>query len=324
MTERVRVRIGVLGAARIVRHVIVDPARRLGGIDLVALASRDVAKGNDAAVAYGFAKCEPSYEALLARDDLDLVYVPLVNSEHALWSIAALQAGHAVLCEKPMALNAAQSRTMVAAANAAQRPLIEGFHYRHHALMHWLVDEVRAGWLGRIERVDGVFVADHPLTDRTRWGADLGGGALLDLGCYPLHAMRTLFGEPEIVTAWVDWADGVDATMNAELRFGDIAATLECSLAAGRRAADLIITGEQGRIAITNFVAPQLPHNVAITRNGITQTHQFNTAGSFDAQLMHVSDVVAGRAEPITGGRDAIANMVAIDAIFAAARGHGV
>lgn len=313
-------RIGVLGTARIARHVIVDPARRLDGAAVVAVAARDPERARRYAAEHDIAQVEDDYDALLARQNLDLVYVPLVNSEHARWSIRALEAGHAVLCEKPFALDAAQARAMTAAAERAGRPLLEAFHYRHHALMHWLVEQVGAGLIGRVIRAEGHFIADHPHGDTTRWAQELGGGALLDLGCYPLHAMRTLFGEPAVVRARARWHEGIDADLTATLRFGDVDAALWCSLEAGRRSAGLTLTGDDGMIAIDNFVAPQLPHRVTVTRGGTTTEHRFDGPGTFDAQLVHVRDVLAGRAVPLTGGADAIANMAAMDAVLVAAR----
>lgn len=316
-------RIGLLGTARIARHVVIDPARRAAGVSVVAVAARDPARAAAYAAEHAIAHVAPDYDALLARDDLDLVYIPLVNSAHAAWSIRALAAGHAVLCEKPMALDAGEARAMVAAAERAGRPLIEAFHYRHHPLMHWLVEQVRGGLIGTVRRTEGHFVADHPHDDRTRWDRALGGGALLDLGCYPLHAMRTLFGKPALVDARARWIEGVDAELTARLRFGAVDATLHCALDAGRRGAGLTITGEGGKIVIDNFVAPQLPHRVTVTRDGEATERRFDGPGTFDAQLAHVRDVLAGRAVPLTGGGDAIAQATAMDAMLAAAGRSG-
>ena len=313
-------RIGILGAAQIARHSVAGPASRMADIELVAVAARDPGRADAFAREHGVRHVCPNYDAVLARTDIDLVYVPLVNAEHARWSIAALRAGHHVLCEKPMAMIAADAEAMVAASIAVDRLLIEGFHYRHHALMHWLIGEVRSGWLGEIRQVSGHFVAALPRVE-TRWDARLGGGALFDLGCYPLHALRTLFGEPQIIGATARWHGGIDATLQADLRFGTVPGRIECSLEADQRSAGLTIEGAKGSIMIDNFVAPQLPHRVVTRRDGREETRSFAGPGSFDAQLMHVGDVLAGVAVPVTGGVDAIGNAAAIDTILAAARG---
>lgn len=315
-------RIGLLGTARIARHAVIDPASRLAGVEVVAVASRDTRRAEAYAAEHAIPQVEKDYDALLKRRDIDLVYVPLVNSEHTRWSIRAVEAGHAVLCEKPLAPDAAQARDMVAASERAGRPLIEAFHYRHHALMHWLVEQVGTGLVGRVVAVNGHFVAGHGQSDRTRWGPELGGGALLTLGCYPLHAMRTLFGEPLVLAVEARWIDGVDAELVARLRFGAADATIRCALDAPHRSAGLTVTGEEGSISIENFLVPQLPHRVVVDRAGKREEHQFGGPGTFDAQLAHVARVLKGDSAPLTGGADAIANMVAMDAMLAIAKGN--
>lgn len=314
-------RVGLLGAARIAPHVIIGPARRRGDVEMVAVAARDPARARLFAEEHSIAEVEGSYEALTERDDLDLVYVALPNSEHAAWSVRAVGRGRAVLCEKPFAVSARQAKAMVAAGEAARRPLLEAFHYRHHELIRAVSDIVRGGELGPLLSVEAFFVAELPRDDGVRWSAELGGGALLDLGCYCVHALRTILGEEPVVrSATARIEKGVDAELHGELAFlGCPTARVSCSMAAGRRAAGLVFRGERGELLVDNFVAPQLPHSVTVrTARGERQL-TFPGPGTFDQQLAHAIAVVRDGAEALTGGEDAIANMKVIDALHTAA-----
>lgn len=316
-------RIGILGAARIAPHVVIGPASRSGFATVVAVAARDVGRARAFADRHGVPDVEQSYQSLLSRDDLDLVYVALPNSAHAHWSAMASQHGHAVLCEKPFATSGPEVAAMVAAGLAADRPVLEAFHYRHHPLMHALVEMTRNGEIGEVQEAEASFVAELPATDAVRWDASLGGGALLDLGCYAVHALRSIVGaEPVVRAAEAAFVGGVDTWLRGELAFpSGVRARVECSMVAGRRAAGLRLRGSTGEIVVENFVAPQLAHRVVV-RNAIGERSlTFEGPGTFDHQLAHVSDVLAGNAEPLTGGSDAIGNMAAIEALYAAARG---
>lgn len=311
-------RIGLLGAARITPHVIIAPAQRSRCADVVAVASRDEKQ------ARAFAKChhipgvEPSYEALLARDDLDLVYIALPNASHAHWSIRASERGHAVLCEKPFATRLVDAQKMVAAGDVVNRPVIEAFHYRHHPLMHALVEMVGAGAIGRVLHAEAEFVANLPRADAVRWSAPLGGGALFDLGCYAVHALRTVFGnEPMVRSARAEFIDEVDAWLEGDLVFENCPhASIRCSMVADHRAANLQLRGERGVISVTNFIAPQLPHSVVIQDARGEHRFSFDGPGTFDHQLRHVKAVVAGDEFALTGGSDAIANMSVIEDLY--------
>jgi predicted dehydrogenase len=142
----------------------------------------------------------------------------------------------------------------------------------------------------------------------------------MDLGCYPLHALRTLMkGEPTIVSATGDFEDGVDVTIDARLDFAGVPAEMSCSMRPERFGARLTLTGERGQIQIVNFVGPQMGGRFTVTRDG--ETEELSMAGptTYAAQLQHVVEVTDGKTAPLTGGADAIAQMDAVDAIYAAA-----
>jgi len=144
---------------------------------------------------------------------------------------------------------------------------------------------------------------------------------MMDLGCYALHALRTLIGaEPKIESAEAVFEHGVDTAMSAQLRFaGEVEAELTCSMTAQTPAARLILEGDKGSLRIDNYVAPQIGCRFTTTIGGVTQTLPSDGPSTYAAQLAHLHDVLTGKTGPLTGGDDAIANMTAIDAIYRAA-----
>ena len=272
------------------------------------------------AAAHGVTHVSISYRDLVERDDIDLVYIALPPAAHLEWTRRAVEAGKAVLCEKPFAMDGAQAREMVAAAEAAGLPLIEAYHYRFHSVIRRAEALLAEGAIGPITAAKAYFnvpIAKKP--GELRWIRDQGGGGLMDLGCYPLHALRTLLkSEPTIVSATGAFEDGVDVTINANLGFAGVAAEVACSMRPERVGARLTLTGERGEIQIVNFVGPQMGGRFTVTRDGETEELSMVGPTTYAAQLQHVIDVMAGKAVPLTGA-DAIAQMDAIDAIYAAA-----
>jgi predicted dehydrogenase len=315
-------RIGLLGASRIAPTAVLAPAAKRDDVEITCIAARDPHRAAEFAQTHGVPHVAADYGDLIAREDVDLIYNGLPPAGHLDWTIAALEAGKAVLCEKPFALNAAEARTMVEAAQRTGRPLIEAFHYRFHNVMRRAETLVRSGALGTIHQAYAVFeVAIARTPDELRWRPELGGGGLMDLGCYPIHALRTLIGEEPLVReARGEFVDGVDQRMTAALAFPSGArAEVACSMAPEAPAARLTLSGSKGRLEILNFLAPQMGCRFTTTIGGETVEQPTDGPTTYEAQLQHVIDVVANGAEPLTGGADAVANMAVIDAIYAAA-----
>ncbi|WP_086822821.1 Gfo/Idh/MocA family protein [Allokutzneria sp. NRRL B-24872] len=304
-------RIGILGAGRIAEKAVIAPARA-NGFEVAAIAARDHERAQDYARKHGIAKAHKDYTALVKDSSLDAVYVALPPSAHAEWSIAALRAGRNVLVEKPFASNAREAETMVAAAG--DRVLMEAFHYRYHPLTARLADLV-AG-LGAISTIEAV--SNVPIPDRSdfRHNSALAGGALMDLGCYPVHLIRTLTGvEPEVVRAEaVQEVPGVDVAMAASLALpGGGAAEVRCSMTAGPEIT-LTVVGEHGRVHVTNPTLPQAGALISVNGGEPEAVDQLPT--TFDCQLAAFADALRGGPAPVTGGADAIANMRVIDRIY--------
>ncbi len=206
------IRIGILGAARIAPPVVIDSARDNPDFEIVAVAARDPVRARAYAAQHNIPIVADNYDALVRSSDVDLVYNALPPAGHSTWSIAALAAGKDVLCEKPFAMNAAQSRRMNEAAARTGRRLVQSFHYRHHIIMHRAVAIARSGELGEIRSAEADFSV--PIAYREgelRWLREQGGGALMDLGCYPLHALRSVLGvEPTVRDVRCEMERGVD------------------------------------------------------------------------------------------------------------------
>jgi predicted dehydrogenase len=313
-------RIGLLGASRIAPTAVLAPAAKRDDVEITCVAARDPHRAAEFAQAHGIAHVAADYGDLIARADVDMVYNGLPPSAHLEWTLAALAAGKAVFCEKPFAMDAIQARTMTEAAGDAGLPLIEAFHYRFHNVMRQAEAMVRSGVLGDIHRAYGVFevpIARKP--DELRWRAELGGGGLMDLGCYPIHALRTLIGEePKVREAQGEFVDGVDVKMNAILNFpSGTRAEIACAMVTDTRAARLTRGGSKGRLEIVNFLAPHLGCKFTTTIGGETIEHPTDGPTTYEAQLDHVVAVMKDGATPLTGGADAVANMAVIDRIYA-------
>ena len=320
-------RIGVLGAAGIAPQAIIRPASRRDDVVIAAVASRR----EPSAIAYGQANAIPvvygSYQALLDDDSIELVYNALPPSEHARWSIAALESGKHVLCEKPIAMNSAEAEEMAIVAARTGRRLIEAFHDRYHPLSEYLLGIRESGKLGQLVSLDAAFTVAIPFDPTSiRHNPALGGGALMDLGCYPVHWVRFFAGEePEVVKAcYSPNAMGADETVEAALRFpSGVEARVLASMAEKETfSASLVVTGTRGRLEVDNPVLPHNGHSVRITTDAGPRTLTIGGAETYDYQLDAVVNAIgSGESLPTESG-DFVANMKTIDAIYSAAGLH--
>ncbi|HJQ83025.1 MAG TPA: Gfo/Idh/MocA family oxidoreductase, partial [Candidatus Binatia bacterium] len=288
-----------------------------------AIAARDADRARRFAARHGIPRVHPSYEALLADPELDAVYVPLPNALHCRWTIQALEAGKHVLCEKPFAATAAEAEAMAAAAARTGRVLVEAFHYRYHPLFARLQAIIAAGEIGDVRHVEAHLCFPLPFRGDIRYRADLAGGALMDAGCYPVHFLRHLCAaEPEVLDARAKWTPGgVDRCMEARLAFpGGRTARLTCSLfSAWVVRASARVVGSAGQIAVLNPFVPQIYHRLRTVTPRGSRVERVAGAPTYDCQLRaFVAAVRDGAAVP-TGPDDAIRNMRAFEAIYAAA-----
>ena len=317
------IRIGTLGAARITPVALVKPARRIDDVTVAAVAARDRAKAEKFAAKHDIPKVHGSYEDLLADPDVDAIYNPLPNGLHGRWTIAALEAGKHVLCEKPFTANADEARTVAAVAERSGRVCMEAFHYRYHPLANRLIEIVRSGELGTIERVETWMCIPLLLPGDIRWNLALAGGTTMDVGCYALHMVRTFSGEEPTVRSAVakERSPGVDRRMTADFDLPSGAtAKIDVSMLSTRLLAlGANVHGTDGEVRVINATAPQFFHRFSVRSKDGKRREKFSKRPTYSFQL----DAFAGavlRGEPFpTTTTDSIANMELIDAVYRAA-----
>src|SRR5579864_9152558 len=194
------VRIGILGAARIAERALIEPARAVPSVTVAAIATRDKARGESFALQHGLPIAHASYELLLADPGIDAVYIPLPNSLHAPWTLRAIDAGKHVLCEKPFASNAREASSVTAAAEKSGLVVMEAMHYRYHPLVRRLTALISGGAIGTPRHIQAW--TNWPVADPAdiRYDYALGGGALMDGGCYAIDCLRLIGGDSPSVT----------------------------------------------------------------------------------------------------------------------------
>jgi predicted dehydrogenase len=325
------VRWGVMSTADIATRKVIPGLRRARRSELVAIASRDGERARAVAAELGIARAHGSYEALLGDPGVDAVYIPLPNHLHLEWAIAAARAGKHVLCEKPIALSAADAREIVDACAAAGVLLMEAFMYRLHPSWVAARDLVASGRIGRLVAVDSWFSYFNDDPANIRNILEFGGGALMDIGCYSVNLSRMLFGsEPERVLATIrrDPKSGVDTATSGILEFAEGIATFTC---ATRAEPDqrVDVYGTEGRISIEIpfNIPPDRPTRVFLTAGGdppvapATEVIEVATADPYAVEAtLFAAAVLDGTPVPIDP-MDAVANMRVIERLFASAEG---
>jgi xylose dehydrogenase (NAD/NADP) len=316
---------GILGCAGIAERALIPAIREARNAELAGIAARDPERAADWARRHGIGRSFPGYAELVEDPGIDAVYIPLANHLHAEWSVLAARAGKHVLCEKPLALNEAEVRTMFAAAEAAKVVLMEAFMYRFHPLFERTLELVRAGAVGDVRTVRSAFSfmnAHGP--DDYRWNPDAGGGALYDLGCYPISAARTIAGrEPDAVLARARLhpSNGTDLGTSILLAFGGgPLALLDCAFDVPFQSW-LETAGSEARLSLDRaFSAKSFDVRIAIVRGAATESLDIPAANAYTRMVEHFGRAVSG-AEPLRYGReDAIGTARVIDAAFASAR----
>lgn len=320
MTAAEPLRIGVLGAARIAELSIVGPARS-GGHRLVAVAARDRGRAEAFAAAHGVERVVGSYADLVADPEVEVVYNPLANSLHGPWNLAALQAGKHVLTEKPSASNAAEAAEVHQAVAKAGTVFMEGFHYLFHPVVLRLHELLDSGELGELRHVETMVAMPAPAAGDVRWSLPLAGGALMDLGCYSLHAQRMLApwagGAPQLVGARGGakaQAPGVDEWLDADLEFpGGVTGSARCHMAYHEWRMSCRVVGSRGEATIVNFVQPHLDDRVVVRTAAGERTEELGRRSSYTYQLEAFAAHLR-RGEPLVlDAEDALTTMRLID-----------
>lgn len=248
---------GILGAANIARRAVLPAMAASSNGTLVAMASRSPERARLMLEPYPGARTVDTYDALVSDPDVDAVYIALPNSLHAEWTLRALDAGKHVLCEKPLAVDAAEAAHMAEAAKRRGRHLMEAFMYRFHPAMREFVEAIDEPL-----HVHATFGFRERDPDDIRLQAALAGGALLDVGCYTVSVSRWILGEPESVKASMRMVNGVDVTVAALLTFGGGAtASLWASLESPEEQDLKVVTAGGVRRRTPPFTAYRDPHD---------------------------------------------------------------
>lgn len=323
------VRWGVLGAADIALKKVVPAMQRGRWSRIVAIASREEAKARAAAGALGIERAHGSYEALLADDDVEAIYIPLPNHMHVPWSIRAAEAGKHVLCEKPIALSAAEARELLAVRDRTGVQIAEAFMVRTHP--QWLKVRalLRAGRIGEVKLISGHFSYFRIDPDDIRSREEWGGGGLLDIGCYPITLSRWLFdAEPLEVIALIerDPQLRIDRLDSALLRFpsGQAAFTCGTQLVPHQR---MHVFGTTARIEVEiPFNAPPdescriFIDDGGDLRGKGREVLEFEAVDQYTLQGDQFSRAVRGLEQVAVPLEDAAGNMAVMDALFRSAR----
>ena len=316
-------RIGLLGAARIAKNALMKPARDVSEVTVAAVAARDPARAKAYADKHGIPRVHTSYDDLVADPDIDAIYNPLPNGLHAEWTLKAIAAGKHVLCEKPFTANADEAREVAAAAKAAGVVVTEAFHYRYHPLAEKMRTIAHGGELGTIREVRAALCFPLPRFSDIRYSYALGGGAMMDAGCYPLTLLRLLGpSEPEVVSATAKLrTPTVDRAMSVDFRFeGGATGHLDASMWSRQllKIAATVI-GDKGEMKVLNFVAPHVYNRLSVTVDGTTRRERVQGDPTYTYQLRRFAGVVL-RGEPnLTTADDAVITMALIDDIYDAA-----
>lgn len=321
------VRWGIVSTADIGMAKVTPAIQQASNAEVVAISSRNGEKARAAAERLGIPAWYGSYQEMLEADDVDAVYIPLPNDQHAEWAMKAAVAGKHILCEKPLAMSAAQAEEMAQACEEAGVKLAEAFMYRHHPSWVEVVRLVREGAIGELRGIQTWFSYFNDDPENIRNKVEHGGGALMDIGCYPINVSRMIFGaEPTAVAARVhrDPGMGIDTLTSAVMEFpGGGQSTFSVCI----RSEDyqrVHVVGSGGRIEV------EIPFNIPwdretrifLTSGGeppvapATETITFEPANQYTIQAEVFGRAVLEDTDTAVPISDAVANMRVIEQIL--------
>jgi predicted dehydrogenase len=296
------VRWGILGAAEIARRQFLPGLREAGGGRAVLVASRDGARADSFARNHGVEQGVEGYDAVVDSADIDAVYVALPNSRHAHWTQRALEAGKAVLCEKPLCVGSAQTAAVLETASGQGALLWESFVFPFQAQHLRLLDLLAGGAIGEVRELNSLFYFNLSRSEDIRLSEELGGGALADVGCYPVRlAQEVLSTRDPLPGDAVGFATGngaVETEAMAIVDYGHERLVLGCGF---RRAFDTFtrVLGSEGQIHLSNPFHPDPADTLVLRRDGKeTVEHPTVDERSFSAALRHIHAVLREQEAP--------------------------
>ena len=316
-----KVRWGVLSSAKIGLEKVIPAMQKGEYCEITAMASQNLERGKAAAAQLGIPQAYGSYEELLADDNIDAVYIPLPNHLHVPWTKKALEAGKHVLCEKPIGLNTAEAEDLLACAKKhSQLKVMEAFMYRHHP--QWLKAQqlVNEGKIGNLLNIHSFFSYYNADPANIRNMAEIGGGGLMDIGCYCISLARFIFNsEPQRVLGKMEYDPEfkTDRLCSGLLDFGDQSSTFTCStqLTSYQR---VNIFGTEGRIEIEiPFNAPpDQPCRIWHQQDEKLEEITFELCDQYTIQGDLFSQAILNKTEVPTPLVDSVKNMRVLDAVI--------
>jgi D-xylose 1-dehydrogenase (NADP+, D-xylono-1,5-lactone-forming) len=315
------VRLGLLSTAAINAQIL-RGAHETDRVEVVAVGSRDGAKAQAYAAEHGIERAHGSYDALLADDGVEAVYIGLPNGMHHEWTLRALEAGKHVLVEKPYSRRAAEAEAAFAAADAAGLVLMEAFMYRHHPQTAVVRDLVVGGAIGRLQAVKTTFTFALDDLANVRALPELDGGALMDVGCYCVNAIRLLAGEPQRVSGeQVIGSTGVDMAFHGTLRCtDDVIGQFEASFRSPRRQR-VEAVGEEGVVVVEAPFRVDWGGDVLLARHrgeglGEPEVVDIPEANAYRLQLDNLADAIQGRAPQLLDRDDTLGQVRTLEALY--------
>ena len=318
MPDDAPVRWGIVSTADINRKVI-PGAKASPKVDLVGVASRTKERAEQYASWWEIPRPYGSYEALLADDEIDAVYISLPNTLHCEWSVKALEAGKHVLCEKPLSRHPDEVVAAFDAADRAGRFLSEAFMWRHNPQTARLKELVDQGAIGELRLIRSTFSYSLYDEGNIRLQPEVEGGGLMDVGCYNVSGSRFLGGEPERVfgEAWYG-PTGTDWVFAGTMRFpGDVIASFDCGTALTNRD-ELEAIGSEGSLFVDDPWHCLHP-GIKLRRDGDVERIELEPQDSYRLELENMSDAIRGRSELLLARDDALGQARALEALHASA-----
>lgn len=322
-----RVKWGVISTANIGRKAVIPAIQASNNGEMVAVASRDLKKAQEFAGELDIPRFYSSYEGLFEDVDIDAVYNPLPNNMHREWTIKAAQAGKHILCEKPLAMDVRECQEMEDAARSNGVKLMEAFMYRFHPRTERVLELVRAGELGQIQMINAAFTFRLENLENIRFRPELGGGSLMDVGCYCVNVIRTIAeNEPVEVQAFARWSvTGVDERLVGSLRFENgLLAQFDCALTMEQRQF-YQVAGTDAFLDVGAAYLPGKGINQILVKRGREEDVTYTLDGADEYQLMveHFADCVLNDTPVRYAPSEAAANMQVIEALYRSAKNDG-
>ncbi|MFT3783848.1 MAG: Gfo/Idh/MocA family oxidoreductase [Nibricoccus sp.] len=337
-TSNKKIRWGVLGYARIAREAVIPAIQRSSNSVFHAIASRDAKKAEECRAKFGCPKVYSSYEELLRDPEIDAVYIPLPNAMHREWTIKAAEQKKHVLCEKPIGLNAAECREMIAAAEKNGVLLMEAFMYRYTDCTRKVLEVLRNGVLGEIKFIHSVFRFFLSNPSSIKYVPELGGGALYDVGCYPLNFTGMVADEiariqasvtgttiasapiPEDISVQCVKSGGVDMIFSALMKYpSGLIASIHCGFNADKQIESQIV-GTKGVLNVPNTFLEEACDMTITVNTQVVQTIKVANSDRYKLEVEDFAEAILNKRTPFFSLKETLRNMELLDRLYAAAR----